>query len=193
MTALLRLAGAAVISISAWLLTFVRVGDGEPIVLEQPTPGGTSEPADGSRSATPTATATAPTFSSPTTSPTVSATPTPSPAPTIEPTVGAPTPTATPTATPPQAPSGLAASATGRTVTLRWNPVAGARYYNVYRSDDGRVYEGIGSSSEPRFVDADLPTGGRVWYIVTSVDARAVQSADSISTSVTIAALTPTP
>jgi fibronectin type 3 domain-containing protein len=56
---------------------------------------------------------------------------------------------------------------------LNWNPVAGAAYYNVYRSQlvgggPGATYVALGSSGAPSFVDATAAPGQTFFYVVTA-------------------------
>ncbi len=71
-------------------------------------------------------------------------------------------------------PRGISASADSGTVSLRWNPVAGAAYYRVYRSPgvsdsqrSNRVC--IGSTAETFFTDSALKSGMSCVYELSAV------------------------
>jgi|SRR5450631_3931872 fibronectin type 3 domain-containing protein len=56
-------------------------------------------------------------------------------------------------------------------VTLKWVPTPGATSYNVYRSSvGGGRYEKIGSAVNPTYVDTPVPSGGVLYYVVTTVE-----------------------
>jgi fibronectin type 3 domain-containing protein len=60
--------------------------------------------------------------------------------------------------------------ASGHSVTLRWQPTPGARFYYVYRSTvSGSQYQKIGTSPTPTFKDAPVPSGAVFYYVVTAV------------------------
>jgi len=100
--------------------------------------------------------------------PTATATETPAP------TIAAATPTPQPVlpgAVP--SPVGLFASYTEGGVSLTWNVVAGAAYYNIYRSQLpggglGATYTAIGSSGSPSARDTSIASGQIYYYVVTA-------------------------
>ncbi|MGB4863451.1 MAG: hypothetical protein WBO97_13425, partial [Tepidiformaceae bacterium] len=93
----------------------------------------------------------------------------------------------------PKPPVGLTAAAGESSVTLGWEPVEGAGYYNVYRSDvSGVGHEGMGSSKGTSFVDADVLPGVTYYYIVTTVGLDKTQSRDSKEVAATVEAPAPT-
>jgi fibronectin type 3 domain-containing protein len=65
------------------------------------------------------------------------------------------------------------ASASGHSVTLTWQPTAGAQYYCVYRSTISKTgYQKIGTSPTPNYKDAPVASGATFYYVVTAVGAK---------------------
>ena len=63
------------------------------------------------------------------------------------------------------------ASASGHSVTLTWQPTAGAKSYCVYRSTVSKTgYQKIGTSPTPNYKDAPVPGKTTFYYVVTAVD-----------------------
>jgi fibronectin type 3 domain-containing protein len=63
------------------------------------------------------------------------------------------------------------ASDSGHSVTLTWQPTAGAKYYCVYRSTVSKAgYQKIGTSPSPNYKDAPVPGKTTFYYVVTAVD-----------------------
>src|ERR1700680_1988922 len=63
------------------------------------------------------------------------------------------------------------ASEAGHSVTLNWQPTAGAKYYCVYRSTISKTgYQKIGISPTPNYKDAPVPGKTTFYYVVTAVD-----------------------
>jgi fibronectin type 3 domain-containing protein len=55
-------------------------------------------------------------------------------------------------------------------VTLRWNPSAGATSYKVYRSTaSGGRFLRIGATATPTYVDSPVAGGAVFYYVVTAV------------------------
>jgi fibronectin type 3 domain-containing protein len=60
--------------------------------------------------------------------------------------------------------------ASGHSVTLTWQPSAGAIYYCVYRSTVSKSgYQKIGTSPTPSYKDAPVPGKATFYYVVTAV------------------------
>jgi fibronectin type 3 domain-containing protein len=76
-------------------------------------------------------------------------------------------------------------------VTLGWNPSAGATSYNVYRSTaSGGRFLRIGTTATPTYVDSPVPGGAVFYYVVTAVrDGQ--ESDDSIELKVVIPRASP--
>jgi fibronectin type 3 domain-containing protein len=61
-------------------------------------------------------------------------------------------------------------SGSGHSVTLNWQPTAGAKYYCVYRSTISKTgYQKIGTSPTPNYKDAPVPGKTTFYYVVTAV------------------------
>jgi fibronectin type 3 domain-containing protein len=61
-------------------------------------------------------------------------------------------------------------SGSGHSVTLTWQPTAGAKYYCVYRSTVSKTgYQKIGTSPTPNYKDAPVASGATFYYVVTAV------------------------
>jgi len=70
-----------------------------------------------------------------------------------------------------QQPKPSTASASGHSVTLTWQPTAGAKYYCVYRSTISKTgYQKIGTSPTANYKDAPVPGKTTFYYVVTAVD-----------------------
>jgi hypothetical protein len=88
-------------------------------------------------------------------------------------------------------PSGLGVTySAGQGVVLGWTPVAGAAYYNVYRSQvpgggPGATYTAIGSSGAPSFVDGTALSGQSYYYVVTA-SANGIESDSSNEASILV-------
>lgn len=82
---------------------------------------------------------------------------------------------AMPKASPPAVPTGVAASGGDGKITVRWNAVAGARFYNIYcatatgvaRAKNGKNIPGIKTTS---YQDADVKKKTMYYYVVTAVN-----------------------
>jgi fibronectin type 3 domain-containing protein len=62
------------------------------------------------------------------------------------------------------------ASGSDHSVTLNWQPTAGAKYYCVYRSTISKTgYQKIGTSPTPNYKDAPVPGKTTFYYVVTAV------------------------
>lgn len=124
------------------------------------------------------------------------ATTTPEPAPT-DTLAPVPTPTLEPLTQPaivagnPAPPGGLTAAYTaGQGVTLSWNPVTGAAYYNVYRSQlagggPGATYVALGSSGATAFLDS-AAAPGQIYYYVVTASSGGTESSSSNEASVQV-------
>lgn len=74
-------------------------------------------------------------------------------------------------AAPPPVPTGLAAAAGDKAITLTWNASTGASTYNVKRSTtSGGPYTQIAASTSTTYVDAPLTNGTTYYYVVSSVN-----------------------
>lgn len=82
---------------------------------------------------------------------------------------------------PPEPPTGLVAMTGDRRVELRWEPVADAVSYNLYRTlIIGGHYVRVASGlTEPQFMDTGVENLRRYFYTVTAVDAAGNESAMS--------------
>ena len=61
---------------------------------------------------------------------------------------------------------------TTESVTIRWNPVAGADGYNIYRRDaKAGDSELIGTIASVGFIDQDVEAGAEYWYCVSAFNA----------------------
>jgi hypothetical protein len=131
----------------------------------------------------------------PTPAPSLSENPEVTPEPSEEPQV-VPSPTPVPTSSPglpasPPPPGGLRASfVDGEGVVLTWDPVAGAGFYNIYRSElpgggDGATYLAIGSSGSVSGRDTSVRPGVAYYYVVTS-SAGGLESDSSNEAAITI-------
>jgi hypothetical protein len=93
----------------------------------------------------------------------------------------------------PVPPSGLVATYIGgEGVVLTWDPVAGAGYYNIYRSElpgggDRATYSAIGSSGTTSVRDSSVQPGVAYYYVVTA-SAAGVESNSSNEAAVIIPA-----
>lgn len=86
--------------------------------------------------------------------------------------------------TPPDAPTGLAAAATGLSIDLHWAAVTGAASYNLYRSPlSGGGYTKVNGApiTGTSYTDtsSDLRSGTRYYYVVKAVDSAGNESAAS--------------
>ena len=54
------------------------------------------------------------------------------------------------------------------TVSLKWKEAKNAKFYRVYRSEDGRNFDYVGSTAENRFTDSHLRTGTKYYYAISS-------------------------
>lgn len=89
------------------------------------------------------------------------------------------------------APTGLGAVLySTTTVSLNWNPVAGAVSYRVYRTPNNSTYTLVGSPSVAAFVDPSAAANVAYLYKVVAVDALAATSPDSNKVLVTTVAFT---
>jgi fibronectin type 3 domain-containing protein len=71
----------------------------------------------------------------------------------------------------PQAPTGLQAVAGYGSVTLTWNPAAGATSYNVKRATiSGGPYTTIGTAVAASFLDNSVSSGNTYFYVVSAVN-----------------------
>jgi hypothetical protein len=66
---------------------------------------------------------------------------------------------------------------------LSWQPISGAGYYNVYRSQvpgggPGATYVALGSSGAPSYVDLTAQAGQPYYYVVTA-SSGGIESAPS--------------
>jgi hypothetical protein len=128
--------------------------------------------------------------------PSATANPTDTPEPSQEP-EATPTATAVPANPPapgqPVPPSGLVATFIGgEGVVLTWDPVAGAGYYNIYRSQlpgggDRATYQAIGSSGTTTVRDGAVQGGVSYYYVVTA-SAAGVESDSSNEAAIIIPA-----
>ena len=82
---------------------------------------------------------------------------------------------------PAPAPTGLQVTEEGdRTVSLAWNSVAGADYYNIYRSPlSSGGWKKINTSASPDYIDEELQNSRVYYYVVTAVDGSGNESAYS--------------
>jgi fibronectin type 3 domain-containing protein len=61
----------------------------------------------------------------------------------------------------------------GHSVTLNWQPSAGAKFYCIYRSTTSKSgYQKIGTSAGPTYKDAPVPAGTTFYYVVTAVSSQ---------------------
>ncbi len=81
-------------------------------------------------------------------------------------------------ALPPSAPVGLAVTAAdASSVSLQWNTVTGAVYYQIYRSGgaDSNVLH-LGSAADTKYTDQQVVEGGHYSYYVSAVNDDGVES-----------------
>ncbi len=89
------------------------------------------------------------------------------------------------TVSPPAAPTGLAATAGDKQVTLSWNASAGATSYNLKRSaTHGGPYSTVTSPTTTTATDTGLTNGTTYYYVVSAVNAGG-ESANSSEVSAT--------
>jgi xyloglucan-specific exo-beta-1,4-glucanase len=80
----------------------------------------------------------------------------------------------------PGAPTGVAVTAGDREVTIRWDNVAGATSYKVYRSTtQGQQGTLIGSTSSTNLVDSSVVSGTTYYYVVRASNAAGDGAASS--------------
>jgi fibronectin type 3 domain-containing protein len=84
----------------------------------------------------------------------------------------------------------LTASYVDAGVTLIWNAVPGAAYYNIYRSEvqgggPGATYVALGSSGTSSIRDLNVAPGQTYYYVVTT-SADGIESSSSAEVSVII-------
>ena len=88
----------------------------------------------------------------------------------------------------PVAPTGLAATLTGRQVTLVWNPVTNASGYNVKRATSpGGPFTSLATVAATGYLDWQFPGGGVFYYVVSAINPVG-ESANSPAVSVSVAA-----
>jgi predicted small lipoprotein YifL len=70
----------------------------------------------------------------------------------------------------PNAPVGIFAVFTGKSIVLSWEDVLnqGVKMYNVYRSS-GEAYNFIGHTAAPAYTDRDIKPGMKYYYKITAV------------------------
>ncbi len=74
-------------------------------------------------------------------------------------------------------PSNLLHRLQDKTVLLRWNPVPGASFYNVYRSTGKEgPFELVASVQEAKYTDPKVEDGKTYYYVVTSVSPTSQES-----------------
>ncbi|OKP69105.1 G-D-S-L family lipolytic protein [Paenibacillus sp. P3E] len=81
-------------------------------------------------------------------------------------------------AQPPSAPEGLTVTAVdGSSVSLHWNTVTNAVYYEVYRSGEtGSAVQQLGSTADTSYTDKEVVEGGHYSYFVTAINDKGVES-----------------
>lgn len=93
----------------------------------------------------------------------------------------------------PDAPAGLQATPGDLQVSLKWNAVLGASFYNIWRSAvSGSGYVQVGSSSTTSYTDSTVVSGKTYYYVITasnttgasaySNEANAIPSGRDLST-----------
>jgi hypothetical protein len=72
-------------------------------------------------------------------------------------------------------------------VTVTWTPSTGATSYNIYRTTvSGKDYVKVGTSPEPKFVDATVRSGAVLYYVVTAVSRDGKESSRSAEIKATV-------
>jgi hypothetical protein len=91
------------------------------------------------------------------------------------------------TCTPPGAPTGLANTVSGSTVSLTWTAVSGATEYHILRGTvSGGPYSLVGTSTTASFNDTGL-ANGTYFYVVRAATSASCESGNSNQTTATVA------
>ncbi len=96
-----------------------------------------------------------------------------------------------PACTPPAAPTGLGATPSNGSVTLKWNASAGAVSYSIYRNTTGTApFTFVNSTTQLTFTDSNVVNDTKYYYIVQASNGSCA-SANSAVASVTPACVPP--